>query len=151
SVSITDELVRRVDKMLESMKYVVWLTIVSAAALAFIVMYNLTNINITERIREIATLKVLGFYPKETNIYVFRENFVLTAIGIVAGVFMGIGLHWYVMRNIRVDLVSFDVKILPVSFVIAVLLTFLYAIFVDVVLSGKLERIHMAESLKSVE
>ncbi|MCR5310055.1 MAG: FtsX-like permease family protein [Lachnospiraceae bacterium] len=151
SVSITDEMVRRVDKMLESMKYVVWLTIVSAAALAFIVMYNLTNINITERIREIATLKVLGFYPKETNIYVFRENFVLTAIGIVAGVFMGIGLHWYVMRNIRVDLVSFDVKILPVSFIMAVLLTFLYAIFVDVVLSGKLERIHMAESLKSVE
>lgn len=151
SINITEELVNRVDNMLVSMNYVVLLTVFSSAALAFIVMYNLTNINITERLREIATLKVLGFYPKETNIYVFRENFVLTGIGIIAGFFMGIALHRYVMFNIKVDLVSFDAKIKPVSFLIAVGLTFVYAILVDFVLAGKLERIKMAESLKSVE
>ncbi len=151
SVSITQDMVKRVDNMLKSMDYIVWLTIVSAAALAFIVMYNLTNINITERIREIATLKVLGFYSAETNIYVFRENFALTAIGIVAGFFMGKALHAYVMYNVTVEMVSFDTKILPQSFLIAIVLTFLYAILVDVALSFKLERIKMAESLKSVE
>ncbi len=151
TVNITEELVNRVDNMLVSMNYVVLLTVFSSAALAFIVMYNLTNINITERLREIATLKVLGFYPKETNIYVFRENFVLTGIGIIAGFFMGIALHRYVMFNIKVDLVSFDARIKPVSFLIAVGLTFVYAILVDIVLARKLERIKMAESLKSVE
>lgn len=151
AVSVSDELSRRIDNMMESLNQIVVLVTFSAAALAFIVMYNLTNINITERLREIATLKVLGFYSKETNIYVFRENFILTAIGCAAGLFMGYALHRYVMYNITVEVVSFDTKILPMSYVWGIILTFLFALFVDVFLSGKLERIRMAESLKSVE
>ncbi|MCR5584072.1 MAG: FtsX-like permease family protein, partial [Lachnospiraceae bacterium] len=151
SVGLTEEMSKRISSMMSSLDQVVWLVIASAAALAFIVMYNLTNINITERLREIATLKVLGFYSGETAVYVFRENMILTAFGIIAGLFMGYGLHRYVMYNINVEVVTFDTKILPVSYVYGVLLTFAFALFVDLVLFFKLEKIKMAESLKSVE
>lgn len=151
TVSVTDEMSLRIDSMMDSLNEVVFLVILCAAALAFIVMYNLTNINITERIREIATLKVLGFYPQETAFYVFRENFVLTAIGIIPGFFMGYALHRFVMMNINVEVVTFDTKILPMSYLAGILLTFLFAILVDLVLSVKLNNINMAESLKSVE
>lgn len=151
SVSVTDEMSVRIDNMMESLNMVVLLVISCAAALAFIVMYNLTNINITERLREIATLKVLGFYPNETAIYVFRENFLLTGIGCVVGLFMGYALHRYVMYNINVEVVTFDTKILPISYVYGVLLTFAFAFLVDFALFFKLEKIKMAESLKSVE
>lgn len=151
SVSVTDEMSKRIDSMMESLNMVVLLVISCAAALAFIVMYNLTNINITERLREIATLKVLGFYPEESAIYVFRENFILTALGCVAGFFMGYGLHRYVMYNINVEVVTFDTKILPQSYLYGILLTFAFALIVDFVLFFKLEKIKMAESLKSVE
>ena len=114
-------------------------------------MYNLTNINITERLREIATLKVLGFYPLETAVYVFRENLILTFFGIFAGLFMGYGLHRYVMFNINVEVVTFDTKILPMSYLYGVALTIVFALLVDLVFFFKLERIKMAESLKSVE
>ncbi len=151
SVTIADEMSVRIDNMMDSLNEIVYVVILCAAALAFIVMYNLTNINITERLREIATLKVLGFYPFETAVYVFRENLILTAFGIVAGLFMGFGLHRYVMYNITVEAVTFDTKILPQSFVYGVILTFLFALIVDAVLLIKLEKIKMAESLKSVE
>lgn len=151
SVTIADEMSARIDSMMDSLNEIVYVVILCAAALAFIVMYNLTNINITERLREIATLKVLGFYPFETSVYVFRENLILTAFGIVAGLFMGFGLHRYVMYNITVEAVTFDTKILPASYLYAVLLTFLFALIVDFALFFKLERIKMAESLKSVE
>ncbi len=151
SVSISEETSRRINSMMESLNQVVMLVILSAAALAFIVMYNLTNINITERLREIATLKVLGFYPLETALYVFRENLILTALGIVVGLFMGKWLHAYVMYNINVEVVTFDTKILPVSYVYGVVFTFIFALIVDLILSVKLEKIKMAESLKSVE
>ncbi|MCR4589140.1 MAG: FtsX-like permease family protein, partial [Lachnospiraceae bacterium] len=151
SVSVSDELSKRIDNMMQSLNQIVLLVIFCAGMLAFIVMYNLTNINITERLREIATLKVLGFYSGETAVYVFRENVILTALGCVVGLFLGYALHRYVMFNINVDAVSFDVKILPQSYLIGIALTFLFALIVDLVLSVKLEKIKMAESLKSVE
>lgn len=151
SVSVIDEMRTRVDSMMQSLDMVVYVVIGCAAALAFIVMYNLTNINIQERIREIATLKVLGFYPMETSVYVFRENLVLTLIGCVAGVFMGYALHRYVMYNINVEVVTFDTKILAQSYLFAVLLTVLFALLVDFFLHFKLEKIKMVESLKSIE
>ena len=151
SVNVNADTLEMFSKMMKTMNYIVLLVIFSAAALAFIVLYNLTNINITERIREIATIKVLGFYPNETAAYVFRENLALTAIGALVGIPIGIWLHGYVMSNIKIDMVTFDVHINPPSYLYAVLFTFAFALFVDFVLFFKLKRINMAESLKSIE
>lgn len=151
SVSITADMVDRIDAMMSSLNYVIVLVIGCAAALAFIVLYNLTNINITERIREIATIKVLGFYPGETASYVFRENLVLTGIGAVVGIPLGVWLHRFVMDKIDIDAVSFQIKILPVSYIGGILLTFVFAMVVNAVMYFKLQKINMAESLKSIE
>lgn len=151
SVAATGDMRERIAAMMESMDYIVLLIIVCAGSLAFIVLYNLTNINITERIREIATIKVLGFYAKETADYVFRENLVLTGIGAVAGLGLGRWLHWFVMYNIRIDMISFKTTIAPVSFGLSLLLTFAFAMFVNGIMYFKLEKINMAESLKSIE
>lgn len=151
SVTVNQDTKERFDNMMGSMNYVVLLVIVCAAALAFIVLYNLTNINITERIREIATIKVLGFYKKETASYVFRENMVLTAIGAGVGLILGYFLHGFIMSRINVDMVSFDVHICPVSYLYSVILTFIFNFLVNRVMSFKLDGINMAESLKSVD
>ena len=124
---------------------------VCAACLAFIVLYNLTNINITERIREIATIKVLGFYRKETASYVFRENLILTAFGAVAGLFLGKLFHGFVMSQVQVDQVSFAVRILPKSYLFSIVLTFVFAILINLCMMGKLDKVSMTESLKSVD
>ena len=137
--------------MMQAMDYIVILVTVCAAALAFIVLYNLTNINITERIREIATIKVLGFYANETASYVFRENLVLTALGAILGIPVGIWLHNFVMSQIKIDMVTFNIHIDGISFVYAMIFTFAFALFVDIVMYFKLARINMAESLKSIE
>ena len=151
AINITMDLKNRVGSMMSSLNYVILLVEISAGALAFIVLYNLTNINITERIREIATIKVLGFYPGESAMYVFRENLVLTAFGAFAGIFLGIWLHGFVMDCINVEGIAFQNTINFISFVIAIILTFVFAIFVDIFMYGKLQRIDMAESLKSIE
>ncbi|MGN0377711.1 MAG: FtsX-like permease family protein [Suilimivivens sp.] len=151
SVTVNQDTKERFDNMLGSMNYVVLLVILCAAALAFIVLYNLTNINITERIREIATIKVLGFYKKETASYVFRENMILTAIGAGVGLILGYFLHGFIMSRINVDMVSFDVYIRPVSYLYSILLTFVFNFLVNRVMAVKLEKINMAESLKSVD
>ena len=151
SVNINDDMRERVSNMMGSLDAIVWLIIACAGALAFIVLYNLTNINITERVREIATIKVLGFRAMESAAYVFRENFVLTGIGAIIGVGLGIWLHAFVMGEIQVDLMSFDLRIAPLSFVIAIALTFVFSFIVDFVMYFKLERINMAEALKSIE
>ena len=151
NVQIVSDTKAMVDDMMQSMNFVVLRVIVCAAALAFVVLYNLSNINITERIREIATLKVLGFYPGEVSSYVFRENLVLTFFGTLAGLPAGIALHAFVMSQIHIDLVSFDVRIVPMSFVYSVVLTLLFTVLVDLFMRGKLNRINMAESLKSIE
>ena len=127
------------------------MVIVCAGALAFIVLYNLTNISIIERLREIATLKVLGFYDRETGSYVFRENIILTLIGILVGFPMGIALHSYVMLQIRVDLIKFDIRILPASYLYATAFTLIFALIVNIVLRPHIRNIHMAEALKSAE
>ena len=151
SVSVIDDMRQRIGTMMESMNYIVALIIVCAGSLAFIVLYNLTNINITERIREIATIKVLGFYAKETADYVFRENLALTAIGAVVGLFLGKWLHWFVMYNINIDMISFKTLITPMSYLLSLLFTFGFALLVNGLMYFKLEKINMAESLKSIE
>lgn len=151
SVTVNADTLERFSQMMSSLDYIVIMVIVCAAALAFIVLYNLTNINITERIREIATIKVLGFYPGETASYVFRENLVLTGLGALIGLYLGYLLHGYVMYNIKIDLVHFDVHVNAVSNLYSILFTFAFAILVDVAMYFKLKRINMAESLKSIE
>ena len=142
---------QRVGTMMSVLDYVVWMVTVCAGALAFIVLYNLTNININERIREIATIKVLGFYPGETAAYVFRENNALTFLGMLVGLPLGKWLHAYVMSQIRIVTIAFDVRIAWQSVVFSMLLTAVFAAIVDVVMYFKLRRISMAESLKSIE
>lgn len=151
AVSVNQDVMKRFDSMMDSLNYVVLLVIFSAGMLAFIVLYNLTNINITERIREIATIKVLGFYRRETSSYVFRENLVLTAIGAGVGLVLGYFLHQFIMSKVVVDMVAFDVHIRPVSYCFSILLTFLFHFIVNAVMAFKLEAINMAESLKSVD
>lgn len=151
AVAVNSDFMEQVSNMMSSLDYIVLLVVFCAGALAFIVIYNLTNINITERIREIATIKVLGFYPGETASYVFRENIVLTAIGAAAGLVMGVFLHRYVMYRVDIDMITFDVRILPWSYAKSVLLTFVFMVIVDIAMYVKLERINMAESLKSIE
>ena len=151
SVTVNQDTLDRFDSMMSSLDYIVLVIIICAGSLAFIVLYNLTNINITERIREIATIKVLGFYPMETAAYVFRENLFLTAIGGSVGLLMGKLLHWFVMEQINIDMVSFPHTVLPLSYGYSLLLTFLFAFIVNLVMFQKLDKINMAESLKSIE
>ncbi|SEH40460.1 putative ABC transport system permease protein [Ruminococcus flavefaciens] len=151
AVMVFDTLKERLSKMMSSLDYIVLVVIICAAGLAFIVLYNLTNINITERVREIATIKVLGFFRRETSSYVLRENIALTAIGTAIGLVLGIFVHRFVMAQIRVDMVDFSVRILPKSFIYSIILTFLFTFIVDLFMELKLEKINMAESLKSIE
>lgn len=140
-----------VSDMLQGLNAVVVLIVICASSLAFIVLYNLTNINITERIREIATIKVLGFRDKEVNAYVYRENVVLTVIGMVVGLVLGVFLHAFVIVTAEVDMVMFVRTISPWSYVFAALLTLLFAGFVSFVTYFSLKKVDMIESLKSVE
>lgn len=151
SVSVTGDMRERIASMMKSMDYIVLLIIVCAGSLAFIVLYNLTNINITERIREIATIKVLGFYARETADYVFRENLALTGLGALAGLGLGKWLHWFVMEQVKIDMLSFKTMITPSSYLWSLLLTFVFALLVNGLMYFKLENIHMAEALKSIE
>ncbi len=151
SVTVNLDTLERFSGMLSSLDLIVLVIILCAAGLAFIVLYNLTNINITERVREIATIKVLGFNKKETATYVFRENMVLAAMGIAVGLVLGHYLHLFVMNEINLDMIAFDIHVRPVSFVYSVLLTFVFAWVVNRVMRRKLERISMTESLKSVD
>ena len=151
AVSVTADMRARISNMMESMNYIIALIIICAGSLAFIVLYNLTNINITERIREIATIKVLGFYARETADYVFRENLVLTAMGALVGLGLGKWLHLFVMYNIKIDMISFKTLITPASYLLSLLFTFIFAILVNGFMFFKLEKINMAESLKSIE
>lgn len=151
NVSVNQDIANTVGTMLEALDLVVVTIVICAGMLAVIVLYNLTNINITERIREIATIKVLGFNAAESASYVFKENLLLTAMGSVCGLAGGIWLLEFVMSKIRIDMVWLPARLRWLSFVISLVLTMLSACFVDFLLYFKLEKINMAEALKSVE
>ncbi len=151
NVAVTEDIRERVDNMMTSMNYIVLLVIVSAAALAMVVLFNLSNINVTERIREIATIKVLGFYAPEVGSYVFRENLVLTFLGALAGIPLGTWLHRFVMGQLSFDMVTFKVMITPLSFLLSAAITFSFTFLVDVLMRRKLGKIDMVESLKAIE
>ncbi len=151
SVVATQEFRDRVGSIMENLNVIVFVVVLCAGALAFIVLFNLTNINVNERVREIATLKVLGFYPRETSSYVFRENLVLTAIGAIFGIPLGILLHRYVMAQIKIDMICFPVRICWQSYLYALALCFLFALVVELFMSRRLRKIPMAESLKGAE
>lgn len=150
-ISVINDMRTLVENMMQSLDYIIWLVIVSAAALGFVVIYNLNNINITERNREIATIKVLGFYSWETRSYVFRETIVLTVIGSLLGLVLGKLLHGFIMAQINVEMVSFNEQIFAKSYIIAAAVTFVITFLVNIILLRKLEKINMTESLKAIE
>ena len=151
TVGYNDEQIDSYRTMLTSVDSVVVVLIVAAAALAFVVLYNLTNINIAERAREIATLKVLGFTRKEVNAYIFRETMILSVIGAAVGLVLGIFLEAFVVQTAEVDQVMFGREIHALSFVIAFALTLVFTVLVMLAMRGKLRSIDMVESLKSNE
>jgi putative ABC transport system permease protein len=125
--------------------------ILSAGALAFVVLYNLTNVNISERIREIATIKVLGFYDKEVSSYIFRENILLTVLGLILGVGLGIVFHRFIMVTVEMDDMMFGRNIDFISFIFGAILTVSFSLIVNFIMYFKLKKIEMVESLKSVD
>ena len=151
NVSYTSDTKREINDMLQALVLVIIVLIITAALLAFVVLYNLNNVNITERRRELATLKVLGFYDQEVAAYVYHENIILTLMGIVVGVGLGTLLHQYIIHTIRVDMVMFGQHVSLVSFLISAVLTAVFSAFVNFVMYFKLKEINMVESLKSVE
>lgn len=136
---------------MERVDFVVVIIILAAAALAMVVLFNLSNINITERQRELATIKLLGFYDKEVSAYVYRENIVLTVFGILMGCFMGHWLHIYLVRSTEIDLMMFGRQTAPSAYVCAAILTMLFSVLVNVLAHFKMKKIDMVESLKSAE
>ena len=136
---------------MERVDFVVVIIILAAAALAMVVLFNLSNINITERQRELATIKLLGFYDGEVSAYVYRENIVLTLFGILLGCFMGHWLHIYLVRSTEIDLMMFGRQTAPSAYVYAAILTALFSLLVNVLAHFKMKKIDMVESLKSAE
>ena len=151
SVSYTTDLREQVDNMLGALDEVIVVLIISAGILAFVVLYNLNNINITERQRELATLKVLGFYNGEVAMYVYRENIVLTVLGAVFGIVLGKFLHGFIIVTVEIESVMFGRNIDLSSFIYGFLLTILFSLLVNGTMYFKLKKINMVESLKSVE
>lgn len=151
NVAVSEDLAATVGRMMEALDLVVWVIVFCAGLLAVTVLYNLTNININERIREIATIKVLGFNAAETAAYVFKENLALTVVGTLLGLVFGKLLLIFVMSQIKIDMVWFTVLTEPVSYLWSIGLTLLSALVVDLVFYFRLDKINMAEALKSVE
>ena len=137
--------------MLKSMDLIIYVLVAAAGLLAFVVLYNLNNINISERKRELATLKVLGFFDGEVSSYVNRENILLTLIGTGAGVFLGMALHRFIIVTAEVDMLMFGRMIAGKSYLYSILITFAFSAVVNGVMFFKLRGIDMIESLKSVE
>ena len=142
---------KSVSDMLNTMNYVVIILIVASALLAFVVLYNLANINIAERQREIATLKVLGFYDKEVDNYINKENIIFTIIAIVIGLVLGTFLTSEIISSIEIDSLRFMKNILPISYVYSAGITLVFSIIVNFIIHFVLKKIDMIESLKIVE
>ena len=151
AISYTSTIIKDFKDMISSMNIVVLVMIISAGALAIVVLYNLTNINLAERNREIATIKVLGFNYKETSNFVYRENMILTFVGILFGLILGVWLWSFVVRTIEIDTVMFGKSIHALSFILAMLLTGVFSLVVNFIMFFKIKDIDMVESLKSIE
>ena len=151
TVDASVDMLDRVGNMMESLNFIIYIVIGCAMALAAVVVYNLTNINISERVREIATVKVLGFYKEETRSYVFRENILLSIMGAAVGLCLGKLLHTFVMGEIVVDLITFDVRINLLSYCVSFVLTILFTFIINLFMGKRLDEISMTESLKAVE
>ena len=151
NLSYTKSLEKQVDDMLGSLDIVIFVLIISAGMLAFVVLYNLNNININERKRELATIKVLGFYDGEVSAFVYRENILLTIIGTGVGVLFGILLHRYIIVTVEIDMCMFGRNINWPSYLYSILFTFGFSFIVNIFMHFKLKKIDMVESLKSVE
>ena len=151
SVSYTHDIRSQLDDMLTSLNLVIVVLIISAGMLAFVVLYNLNNISITERQRELATLKVLGFYDPEVAMYVYRENIVLTVLGAAFGIVLGRILHLFVIQTVEVDAAMFGRNVNLPSYLYSFLFTLLFTLVVNLVMYFKLKKIDMVESLKSIE
>lgn len=151
SVVFTSSVIDNFNNIIASLNRVVAVMIICAAALAFVVLYNLTNINVAERLREIATIKVLGFTDKESANYVYRENIVLSVIGILLGLIVGIFLSYFIVSSVEMDIVMFGREIKAMSFLYASGLTIIFTLFVNLVMYRRINNISMVESLKSIE
>ncbi|WP_160317121.1 ABC transporter permease [Oxobacter pfennigii] len=151
SITLSSNTMATLSDIVESLDFIIIVLIASAGALAFVVLYNLTNINITERLREIATIKVLGFYDNEVSAYVYRENAILTVIGIFAGLVLGIFLHKFIILTAEIESLMFGREIKIPSYIYSAILTAVFAALVNTVMYFKLKKITMVESLKSVD
>lgn len=151
AVNFTGNIVKSSSDSLSSLSIVVVVMLISAGALAAVVLYNLTNINISERVREIATIRVLGFYDMEVYKYIFRENIVLSAIGIVVGLFLGVLLDGFIINTVETDIAMFAREIEPTSFIYSVVFTLAFTFIVNILMTPLIKRISMVESLKSIE
>lgn len=151
SITFFTSSIAKFDDTIQSLDLVTYVLIVSAALLAFVVLYNLTNVNISERLREIATIKVLGFYDSEVAAYVYRENIVMTIFGSILGMGLGVILHRFIMKTVEMEGVMFGYQIQPLSFVLSFVMTMVFSLLVNFAMKKKLKNIQMVESLKSVE
>ena len=151
SISRTSTIMKTLDDTLQSLNYVVVILIVSAGLLAFVVLYSLANINISERIRELATIKVLGFYDREVYNYVTRETILLTLIGMAIGLFAGYFLNYFIIGTCEINMLRFSKIVHPISYLYALLITILFTVIVNIATYFALKKIDMIESLKSIE
>ena len=140
-----------VTEALGCLNYIIWMVVLFSGTLAFVVIFNLTNINIAERRREIATVQVLGFYPRETENYVLKENLILSVIASIIGLPLGKLFHLAVMSMVKIDMINFDNVIHPLSYLMAFVCTVLFALIVNRFMKRQIEKVNMAESLKAVE
>lgn len=150
-VALNRDMEEAIETSFSSLNLVVMLITLCAGILAFIVLFNLININIGERIREVATIKVLGFFNQESSAYIFREVNMLTAVGTLLGLLFGRFLHAFVMEHIKPEGICFDSRIMWYSYLFSIALTAVFALLVQIVMQLKLKKISMTESLKSVE
>ncbi|WP_302623829.1 ABC transporter permease, partial [uncultured Clostridium sp.] len=151
NVTMTSYLAKTTNEAMDTLNVVVIILIISAGGLALVVLYNLNNINVSERIRELSTIKVLGFYDYEVTMYILRENFILTALGIIIGVFMGKILHGFVITTAEADNMMLSPNIYIMSFIYSVILTIVFSLIVMFMMHRKLRKINMIDALKSNE
>lgn len=151
SVNFVSDVSKSFEETMGSLGIVTLVLIISAGLLAFVVLYNLTNINVSERERELSTIKVLGFFDKEVTMYIYRENIILTLMGIVVGSFLGVLLHSFVLDTAEVDLLMFSPTIQPLSYLYSGIITLIFSGIVMIAMHYKLKKVDMIEALKSVD